>query len=81
MKYKSCDKCGEIVTKTGFISSSPTLKESGCFAKCNNIKCAKYFSEPQYEKLSDKELQKLSEKAGEEIGKVKGCGMGVERRG
>ncbi len=56
MKYKSCDKCGEIVTKTGFISSSPTLKESGRFAKCNNKKCAKYFSETQYSQLSDREF-------------------------
>jgi hypothetical protein len=56
MKYKTCNKCGEIVTKTGFISSSPTLKESGFFAKCNNKECSKYFSELQYEKLSDKEF-------------------------
>lgn len=56
MKYKRCDKCGEIVTKTGFISSSRTLKESGSFAKCNNKKCAKYFSESQYQNLSDKEF-------------------------
>ena len=56
MKYKICDKCGEIVTKTGFISSSPNLKESGCFAKCNNRKCSKYFSESQYDRLIDKEF-------------------------
>lgn len=56
MKYKVCDKCGEIVTKTGFISSLKTLKETGSFAKCNNKQCAKYFSEPQYEALSDKEF-------------------------
>jgi hypothetical protein len=56
MKYKSCDKCGEIVTKTGFISGSPTLNGSGSFAKCNNKKCAKYFSEPQYDKLNDREF-------------------------
>lgn len=56
MKYKICDKCGEIVTKTGFISSSKTLKETGCFAKCNNKECAKYFSESQYDRLSDKEF-------------------------
>ena len=55
MKYKSCDKCGEIVTKTGFISSSRTLEESGSFAKCNNKQCTKYFSESQYERLIDKE--------------------------
>ena len=56
MKYKICNKCGEIVTKTGFISSSPITKESGRFAKFNNKECAKYFPQHQYEKLSDKEF-------------------------
>jgi hypothetical protein len=56
MKYKSCDKCGEIVTKTGFISSLQGAKESGSFAKCNNKECAKYFSKSQCEKLSEKEF-------------------------
>jgi len=56
MTYKICDKCGEIVTKTGFISSSKTPKETGSFAKCNNKECTKYFSKLQYEKLSDKEF-------------------------
>ncbi len=55
MKYKSCDKCGEIVTKTGFISSLQGARESGQFAKCNNQECAKYFSMSQYERLVDKE--------------------------
>ena len=56
MKYKTCNKCGEIVTKTGFISSSIHLREAGSFAKCNNKQCAKYFSKTQYEKLSEKEF-------------------------
>jgi hypothetical protein len=56
MKYKICDKCNEIATKTGFISSSINLKEAGSFAKCNNKQCAKYFSKIQYEKLSEKEF-------------------------
>ncbi|MFA6963874.1 MAG: hypothetical protein WC227_04130 [Patescibacteria group bacterium] len=52
MKYKVCDKCGEFVTKTGIISSSPTLsKGAGLFAKCRNIECGKLFSRAEYEKL------------------------------
>jgi hypothetical protein len=57
MKYKICDKCGEVVTKTGFISSSNVSgKNAGHFAKCNNRECGKYFSEKEYEELQVKEL-------------------------
>ena len=57
MKYKVCDKCGEFVTKTGIISSSPNSnKDAGRFAKCHNKDCGKLFSESEYDKLSTKEF-------------------------
>ena len=57
MKYKVCDKCGEIVAKTGFISSSTTWKDSaGNFAKCHNKECGKFFSKVENDKLNEKEF-------------------------
>ena len=57
MKYKVCNKCGEFVTKTGMISSSPTAsKDAGRFAKCHNKDCGKLFSKAEYDKLSEKEF-------------------------
>jgi|GEM_PF-1348726 len=57
MKYKVCDKCGEFVTKTGIISSSPTAsKDAGRFARCNNRACGKLFSKAEYDKLSIEEF-------------------------
>jgi len=57
LKYKVCDKCGEFVTKTGFISSSPTSsKDAGNFAKCHNKDCGKLFSKSEYEKLGTQEF-------------------------
>lgn len=57
MKYKVCDKCGEIVTKTGIISSSPTAgKDAGRFARCNSKDCGKLFSINEYERLEMKEM-------------------------
>jgi len=57
MKYKVCDKCGEFVTKTGIISSSPTAsKDAGRFARCNNRACGKLFSMAEYDKLSIEEF-------------------------
>jgi len=57
VKYKVCDKCGEFVTKTGFISSSPTAsKDAGRFAKCHNKECGKLFSKSEYDKLGAKEF-------------------------
>lgn len=57
MKYKVCDKCGEFVTKTGIISSSPTASQNtGRFARCNNRACSKMFSKIEHEKLSVKEF-------------------------
>jgi hypothetical protein len=57
MSYKVCDKCGEIVTKTGIISSSPTASQNaGRFARCNNRECSKMFSKVEYEKLSTQEF-------------------------
>jgi len=55
MKYKVCDKCGEIVAKTGFISSSNS-KMASHFAKCNNKNCGKIFSRIEYEKLAMKDF-------------------------
>jgi hypothetical protein len=57
MKYKICGKCQEVVTKTGFISSSRELKPvNKLFAKCHNRECGQYFSEKQYAKLNEEEL-------------------------
>ncbi|MEI6498464.1 MAG: hypothetical protein WCO23_00690 [bacterium] len=57
MKYKVCDKCGEVVTKTGFISSSTTWKDTaGNFAKCHNKECGKFFPKSDYEKLKIEEF-------------------------
>ena len=57
MKYKVCDKCGEFVTRTGIISSSPnSSKDAVHFAKCRNKDCGKLFSSAEYEKLNEKEF-------------------------
>lgn len=56
MKYKVCDKCGEVVARTGFISTSMISDEKSCFARCNNKDCHKYFSELRYEKLNEEEF-------------------------
>ncbi len=57
MKYKVCDKCGEIVTKTGAISSLKTSSgNAGHFAKCRNEECGKLFSNVEYEKLNTQDL-------------------------
>lgn len=57
MKYKICDKCGEFVTKTGIISSLPTLsRNTGYFAKCSHKECNKRFSKEEYEELRDKDF-------------------------
>jgi len=56
MKYKVCDKCGEIVARTGFISSSRVSQESGYFAVCNNKECKRRFSRSKYERLKEKEF-------------------------
>lgn len=56
MKYKVCDKCGEVVTRTGFISSSFVSDEKSRFARCNNKDCQKYFSEMRYERLKEEEF-------------------------
>lgn len=57
MKYKVCDKCGEFVTKTGIISSSPTpSNNAGRFAKCRKKECGKLFSKTEYEKLRIEEF-------------------------
>jgi len=57
MKYKVCDKCGEIVAKTGFISSNQLIgATTGQFARCNNKSCRKSFSQFEYEKLKETEL-------------------------
>jgi len=57
MKYKVCNKCGEFVTKTGIISSSPISSDNpGRFAKCRNKDCGKLFSISEYDKLSEKEF-------------------------
>ena len=56
MKYKVCDKCGEIVARTGFISSSPSFKEDGYFAVCNNAECKRRFSRSKYDRLKEEEF-------------------------
>ncbi|MEK7464465.1 MAG: hypothetical protein AAB617_01665 [Patescibacteria group bacterium] len=57
MKYRVCDKCGEFVVKTGFVSITSIIdKTTGRFAKCNNKKCGKYFSKLEYEKLKEDEF-------------------------
>ncbi len=57
MNYKVCDKCGEFVTKTGVISSLPSLsKDAGCFGKCRNKDCNKHFSRSEYDKLKAEEF-------------------------
>ncbi|MEI6499271.1 MAG: hypothetical protein WCO23_04875 [bacterium] len=57
MKYKVCGKCQEIVTKTGFVSSSKDpKKENKSFSKCHNRECGQYFSEKEYTKLNEIEL-------------------------
>lgn len=49
MKYRACDKCGEIVTKTGFVSSVSISEDKvGSFGKCHNPECGKLFSEREY---------------------------------
>ncbi|HOX41112.1 MAG TPA: hypothetical protein PK263_02880 [bacterium] len=54
MRYKVCDKCGEVVAKTGFISSNEHASKQGVrFAKCNNKECRKYFPQVEYEKLKE----------------------------
>lgn len=56
MKYRVCDKCGEIVARTGFISSSAVSQENGYFAVCNNAECKRRFSRAKYEQLKEKEF-------------------------
>jgi len=56
MKYKICDKCGEFVTKTGFISSKPAVQENSYFASCHNKTCLRRFSQIKYERLKEKEF-------------------------
>jgi hypothetical protein len=56
MKYKVCDKCGEIVAKTGFVSSSISSQEGGHFAKCHNRECGCSFSRNKYDRLEEKEF-------------------------
>lgn len=57
MKYKVCDKCGEIVTRTGIISTSlASSEENSYFSQCNNRECAKRFSKTKFEKLDEKEF-------------------------
>lgn len=53
MKYKVCDKCGEIVARTGFISSKPVVQENGYFAVCNNKECKRRFSKAKYERSKE----------------------------
>ena len=57
MMYKVCGECQEVVTRTGFVSSSKELKrENKFFAKCHNRECGQYFSEKEYLKLNEIEL-------------------------
>lgn len=56
MKYKKCDKCGEVVARTGIISSILISDEKSCFARCNNKDCQKYFSKMRFEKLREEEF-------------------------
>lgn len=56
MKYKVCDKCGEIVARTGFISSAPVSQEDGYFAVCNNTECKCRFSRAKYDRLKEEEF-------------------------
>jgi len=56
MKYKVCDKCGEVVTRTGIISTSTIPEKDGYFAQCNNKECVKRFSKDKYEKLKEEEF-------------------------
>lgn len=56
MKYKVCDKCGEVVARTGIISSILISDEKSCFARCNNKDCQKYFSKMRFERLKEEEF-------------------------
>ena len=56
MKYKVCDKCGEIVARTGIISSSRVSDEKSCYARCNNKNCQQYYSKIKYERLKEEEF-------------------------
>lgn len=55
MKYKVCDKCGEIVARTGFISTLPA-QEDGYFAVCNNSECKRRFSRSKYDRLNEEDF-------------------------